>query len=80
MTFGKDFYLPFFVVGGDGFVLVWFYARFSFFCLFALLQGNWTTQRKTGVCVKGEKGTDKEWASASDRKDVGARGNMREEM
>lgn len=39
-------FMSFFGGHGDGFVLIWFYVRFSIFCIFVLLQGNWTTQRK----------------------------------
>lgn len=52
----EDFWEGFFCLfigSGGSFVLIWFYVRFSFFCLFTFLQGNWTTQRKmqTWECV-----------------------------
>lgn len=42
--------------------------------------GNTEQDASFGVCVKGEKGADKEQAPASGRKGVGTLGNMGEEM
>lgn len=62
----EDFWKGFFCLflgSGGSFVLIWFYVRFSFF-LFIYLpprQPDYSEEdANLGVCVKGEKGADKE--------------------
>lgn len=73
----------FFSVGCGGFILIWFYIRFSIFLFICLPPRQLDNSEKDGdlgVCMKDGNGADKEWASASGRKGVGALGNRREEM